>query len=159
MTAPGKPIAALAAAAVVGVALAPAATRAQDCPGTPGNARLLVVVEGVRSAKGLMTATLYPDDKSQFLVKKGSLKVWSEPAAAPTTSMCLWLKGPGTYALAVYQDTNSNHRLDIGLFGPTEPYGFSNNPRIAFSKPSLQSVLFQAGEGDTTVHVRLNRPG
>ncbi|MBA3812489.1 MAG: DUF2141 domain-containing protein [Caulobacteraceae bacterium] len=155
MTARSRPTA-LMVAAWAGMALG---AQAQECAGTPGTARLLIVVERVDSAKGLVTATLYPNDKSQFLVKGGALKVWSDPAAAPTTRMCLWLKGPGTYALAVYHDANADRRFNVGLFGPTEAYGFSNNPRIAFSKPSLQSVLFQAGEGDTTVHVRLNRPG
>ncbi|MEP6968384.1 MAG: DUF2141 domain-containing protein [Pseudomonadota bacterium] len=156
MTPLSRPIAALLGAALTGMALG---AHAQECVGTAGTARLLIIVERVDSARGLMTASLYPNDKSQFLVKRGALKVWSEPAAAPTTRMCIWLKGPGTYALAVYHDANANHRFDVGLFGPTEAYGFSNNPRIAFSKPSLQSVAFEAKEGDTTVRVRLNRPG
>ncbi|MEO8926562.1 MAG: DUF2141 domain-containing protein [Caulobacteraceae bacterium] len=146
-------------AALAGPALAPLAVQAEDCQGNPGPAKLSIVVEGVPSNKGLMTASLYPGDKSQFLIKNGALKVWSVPAQAPTSRMCIWLpRGPGTYAVAVYHDANSNHRLDIGMFGPTEAYGFSNNPRIMFAKPSFDSVKFQARAGETTVHVRLNHP-
>jgi len=145
-------------AALAALALAPFGAHAQDCQGVPGAAKLSIVVEGIRSNKGLMTASLYPGDKSQFLIKNGALKVWSVAAQAPATKMCIWLRGPGTYAVAVYHDANSNHRLDIGMFGPTEAYGFTNNPRIMFAKPSYESVKFPAKAGETTVHIRLNHP-
>ena len=135
---------------------APLAARAQDCEGTPSAARLSIAVEGVRSSKGLMTASLYPNDKSQFLAKDGALKVWRVPAQAPVTRMCIWLKAPGTYAVAVYHDANANHRFDIGMLGPSEDYGFTRDPRILFSKPSLASVRFPATGPETTVHIRLN---
>ncbi len=104
-----------------------------------------------------MTASLYPNDKKAFLVKDGAVKVWRVAAVAPVTRMCIW-RTPGTYALAVYQDLNSNHKFAVGMFGPTEPYGFSNNPRIFFSKPTLGAVRFEAKAGDTVIHVRLNQP-
>jgi uncharacterized protein (DUF2141 family) len=135
---------------------APIIARAADCEGTPSSAKLSIVVEGVRSSKGLMTASLYPNDKTQFLAKNGALKVWRVPAQAPTTEMCIWLKAPGTYAVAIYHDANANHKLDLGLLGPTEDYGFTNNPRIFLAKPSFNSVKFQAHAGETTVHIRLN---
>ena len=33
--------------------------------------------------------------------------------------MCVWLPGPGDYAMAIYQDTNGNRHFDHGTFGPT----------------------------------------
>ena len=148
-----RSIAVLAALAVLGVC-----AHGRQRQGAPGAAKLSIVVEGVRSDRGLMTASLYPGDKSQFLIKNGALKVWSVAAQAPATKMCIWLRGPGTYAVAVYHDANSNHKLDIGMFGPTEAYGFTNNPRIMFAKPSYDSVKFPAKAGETTVHIRLNHP-
>ena len=135
---------------------APLVSHATECEGTPSATKLSIVVEGVRSNQGLMTASLYPNDKSQFLQKDGSLKVWRVPAQSPVTQMCIWLKAPGTYAVAIYHDANSNHKLDIGMLGPTEDYGFSRNPHIFFSKPSLGSVRFAGPAGETTVHIRLN---
>ena len=67
---------------------------ALTCAGTPGEAKLILEIEGARSDKGLMTASLYPGDKSQFLAKNGALKVWSERARTPATRMCIWLKAP-----------------------------------------------------------------
>ena len=140
---------------VLGLA-AGAGARAEECQGAPGAAKISIVVEGVRSDKGLMTASLYPGDKSQFLIKNGAVKVWSVPAQAPVTRLCIW-RSPGTYALAVYHDVASVHRFTVGMFGPTQDYGFSNNPRILFSKPSFESVRFQAKAGETILHIRLNR--
>jgi uncharacterized protein (DUF2141 family) len=138
------------------LALAPTLGHAADCEGTPSDAKLTIFVEGVRSGRGLMTASLYPDDKSQFLAKNGALKVWRVPAEAPVTQMCIWLKAPGAYAVAIYHDANANYKLDLGVFGPAEDYGFTNNPRIFLSKPSFNSVRFHARAGETTVHIRLN---
>jgi len=132
-----------------------AAARAQDCEGTPSGAKLNILIENVRSTKGQMTASVYPGDKSQFLVANGALKVWSAPVQTPTTKMCFWLKGPGTYAVAVYHDANSNHKWDHSLVGYFEDFGFSNNPSVLFSAPSYDSVKFQAQAGVTTIHIRL----
>jgi uncharacterized protein (DUF2141 family) len=149
------------AAAAAGslLALYPALAHADSCQGTPGTAKLDIVIEGVRSAKGQMTSSLYGADRSQFLVKNGALKVWSTPAAPPETRMCIWLKnGPGTYALAVYHDANSNGKWDHSLLGGIEGFGFSNNPHVLFSAPKFDEVKFEAKAGVTTLHVRLRYP-
>jgi uncharacterized protein (DUF2141 family) len=140
--------------------LASQTVRAQDqtCEGTPGAAKLHVIVEGVRSDKGVITATLYGDDAKMFLKSGGELKVWREPATTPTTEMCVWLPGPGTYAVAIYHDANRDNRFVRGTFGPTQDYGFSRNPRLFLGPPSLGAVKFPAGEGETTVTVKLKYP-
>ncbi len=149
--------------ALVGAAclaiLTPGLVAAQDCAGTPNGARLLITIDDVHGAAGLMTATLYGGDGAGWLKSNGALKVWRDPARGSVTTMCIWLPGPGTYALAVYHDANSNKKLDIGALGPTEAYGFSNNPRILLSPPSYTKAKFEANEGDTNIHVRLHHPG
>jgi uncharacterized protein (DUF2141 family) len=136
---------------------APLASHAEECEGAPTANKLSIVIEGVRSNQGQMTASLYPDDKTAFLAKNGALKVWRVAAEAPSTTMCIWLKAPGTYGIAVYHDANANGRLDLGMLGPSEDYGFSRNPRILFSKPSLASVRFPTTGAETTLDIRLDR--
>ena len=136
---------------------APFAGHAQDCEGAPSANKLSITIEGVRSSQGQMTASLYPDDKTKFLAKNGALKVWRVAAESPMTKMCIWLKAPGAYGLAVYHDANGNGRLDLGMLGPSEDYGFSRNPRILFSKPSLASVRFSTTGAETDLHIRLDR--
>ena len=139
-------------------AVSGAPVAAETCQGAPSAAKLVINVTGVRSPRGLMTASLYADDPGQFLVKNGALKVWWGPAAVPATRLCIWLKSPGVYALAVYQDYDSSHHFAVGRLGPKEPYGFSRNPRILFSKPTLPAVRFLAKAGVTTLEIRLNNP-
>ncbi len=150
----------IAATAAVGLAVAGApGVKAQTCQGEPGVAKLHVVVSGVRSDDGVMTLTLYGDDPARFLRGAGELKVWRAPATAPETTMCVWLPGPGNYAVAVYHDAKRAYRFTQGPFGmPTQDYGFSRNPHLFLGPPSLNSAEFAAAEGDTTIVVKLRYP-
>lgn len=143
-------------------ALAPAA-RAQDpaastaaCAGQPGPARLNVVVDGLRDARGQVVITLYPDDAKRFLVHKGKLNLVRVDAVMPATSACLWLPAPGWYAVAVYHDANGSHKFNRNALGlPTEGFGLSNNPALALAWPTLGSARFQTHAGENTIHIRL----
>jgi uncharacterized protein (DUF2141 family) len=50
---------------------------------------------------------------------------------------------PGEYALGVYQDRNSNNRLDMTFSRvPLEPWGMSNDPRPAERPPTWDEAKF-----------------
>jgi uncharacterized protein (DUF2141 family) len=147
-----------AVALIAAFALTPGAKAQTSCRGEPSGARLHVIVEGVRDDRGLMAATLYGDDPGKFLKSRGELLVWFDPARAPTLEMCVYLPGPGLYAMALYHDANANHHFDRGFFGPTEGYGFSRNPHLLFGPPPLRAVSFHAAEGETTVRVQMRYP-
>ena len=152
--------AALAAGALATIALAGGAHAQNDCHGTPSANRLFVVVENITEARGLIASTLYGNDTSRFLKSGGSLSVWRTAARPPSLTMCVFLPKPGDYAVGVYQDLNSNHRIDKKMLppGPAEPWGFTNNPHALFALPSFGQVHFAAHAGDNTVHIRLNHP-
>ena len=139
------------------LALAPGAALAA-CEGAPTGSRLNIVIDNVDAARGQITGSLYPGDRSQFLIKNGALKVWRVPASAPVTHMCIWLRGPGTYAFAVYHDANSNGKWDHALLSKIEGFGFSNNPRTVLSAPSYEQVKFNTTGAETTLHLRLRYP-
>ena len=62
----------------------------------------------------------------------------------------------GEYAVAVFNDKNSNSNLDTGIFGiPLEQYGFSNNPEINFRAPTFNECKFIVDE-DETILINLN---
>lgn len=51
---------------------------------------------------------------------------------------------PGAYAVTVYEDMNSNRRLDHNIFGiPREPVGASNNPKGRFGPPRFAECAFR----------------
>ena len=54
----------------------------------------------------------------------------------------------GVYAIAVFQDKDSDGRLNSNLFGaPTEIYGFSNNKYGKFGPPDFEIVSFKVVNG------------
>lgn len=68
-----------------------------------------------------------------------------------------WTDVPiGEYALAIYQDSNGNKKLDTNIVGfPKEPFGFSQNIRPKFSAPNYDEckVIFNAN--NTTFSIKL----
>ena len=57
---------------------------------------------------------------------------------------------PGTYAVSVFHDENSNGKLDTNFMGiPREGVGASNNAKAIWARPNLTPPLFvfqEAGE-------------
>ncbi|NJO40041.1 MAG: DUF2141 domain-containing protein [Cyanobacteria bacterium CRU_2_1] len=65
----------------------------------------------------------------------------------------------GTYAIAIYHDTNGDEQLDRGAFGmPTEAYGFSNDAPAITSPPRYEDAIFLLAGSDTTIQIRLQYP-
>jgi uncharacterized protein (DUF2141 family) len=131
----------------------------QSCTGHPGDVRLYVDVDGVRSSQGLVAVTLYADDPHKFLARRGSLYVGRVPAHQGTTRVCIWVPKPGIWAIATYHDENGNRKYDRNAFGmPKEGAGFSNNPPTFFGLPSFQRVRFPVHGPDMEIRVKLRYP-
>ncbi len=63
---------------------------------------------------------------------------------------------PGTYALAVIHDENSNGRLDTNWLGiPTEGYGFSNDAKGSLGAPSFEAASFAYDGQNLGMTIRL----
>lgn len=147
--------AALAAPAV----FAPAAAAPAGCMGEPSSTWLNVSVEGLRSGKGLVAITLYADDSSRFLAKKGSIEVNRVAAKAGITTACIFVPRPGVYALAVYHDEDGSRKLNrSGLGIPTEGYGFSNNPGTLAGLPRFTSVRLNVPKPNLTARIEMKYP-
>jgi 4,4'-diapolycopenoate synthase len=62
----------------------------------------------------------------------------------------------GIYAVTVYEDLNSNHKLDRNLIGiPREPVGVSNNPPARFGPPHFDKCSFHLGDTAQTITITL----
>ncbi|MGY9105239.1 MAG: DUF2141 domain-containing protein [Alphaproteobacteria bacterium] len=129
-----------------------------ECLGTPSDTRVIIDVENVRSADGVIRFTVYSDDEGRFLQAGGPIDGLSHlptPAVTSMTEACLWLPGPGGYALSIFHDANDSGGMDESWLGlPAEGFGFSNNPRL-FGRPKLEQVLFEVPAGDLTINIRL----
>lgn len=155
----------LAMAALPGLMLAPhgafvsAAKAAPACIGPASDTWINITVDRVRNSKGLITATLYPNEPKRFLVKNGSLYVASTPATSGQTRFCLFVPRPGTYAIAIYHDEDSSGTINRGgLFGiPSEAVGFSNNPTIFLGPPSLRSTLVKIDHPNQSITINVKK--
>lgn len=125
-------------------------------PANPAQVRLQVSVSGMRSTKGQIVITIYPDAQKGFL--KGAYKLAEQrlPVALPVTYACFGVPTPGYYAVALFGDVNDNDHFDLTALGiPAEGYGFSNNPHLFFGPPGIAKVRFPAHPGDNQIAVRM----
>lgn len=137
------------------LAAAPAAHAADAAPCEPGRPGVNVVIEGLRSQRGLATIELYRDNSEDFLSKAGRLVRVRRPIE-PNMSVCLAAPAPGMYAVAVYHDENGDRKFGRNPLGlPTEGFGLSNNPGLRLGKPTFRSVRFSVGEAPVTITVRM----
>ena len=141
-------------------ALFPAAAAGEPaCTGKPSDTRLFVRIEGVRSSAGLMAVTLYANNPKKFLARHGSLYVGRSPAHQGATETCIFVPGPGIYAIAAYHDADSNRKLNRSFIGyPTEGFGFSNNPNTFLGIPSFGSVRFAVRSSGQKISLKLRYP-
>ena len=120
---------------------------AQDS--APANATLIVRVENVAPQGivrlGLFTEAEYPKDNGTWVASA------DVPAVAGETVITLQDVPVGTYAIEVYQDINSNGKMDSNFLGiPKEPYGFSRDARPWLSRPKFSRVEFDVAPGQNT---------
>lgn len=129
-----------------------------DAPGVSTSApRLVMTVTNIRYSGGNITFTLYGDDPAKFLAHHGSIAIIRVPVTANTVQGCFALSGPGTYAVAIYDDANNNHRFDKTFVGlPAEDYGFSNNPRNLLAPPGFRAVAFSVSAAGTHITMGLH---
>jgi uncharacterized protein (DUF2141 family) len=135
-------------------------TAAILCLAAPARAQepasLAIHVENISPKGGMLRLGLYdeagyPDDDS---IPVASADV---PVQRGETVITLTDVRPGTYAIEVFQDINSNHKMDTTWFGiPLEPFGFSRDARPRLSKPRFGKVKFALvpGENVQTLHLQ-----
>ena len=145
-----------AALALLGALLATPALADHGCEGVraAGTSKLTVLVSGIRTPRGEVAITLYPDNKRKFMAKSGKL-IRVRRTAAASVRACFWLP-PANYAAAVYHDADGDRDFDRTLVGmPAEGFGFSNNPETTLGLPSLSSARFRLAPGGGSVSIQM----
>jgi uncharacterized protein (DUF2141 family) len=63
---------------------------------------------------------------------------------------------PGTYAVKVFHDINSDRKLNTNWVGwPQEPYGFSNDAPVNMGPPSFKAAAVAVKDGAQTTRINL----
>ena len=111
-------------------------------PGESGPA-LLVEAVGMKDRTGQMKLEVYPATDQDFLADDNVLVAAGKTfrrVEIPTPQsgevvLCVRIPGPGTYAVSVLHDRNSDRRFSWKIDG----IGFSANPKLGWSKPKAKS--------------------
>ncbi|MDR1764253.1 MAG: DUF2141 domain-containing protein [Dysgonamonadaceae bacterium] len=110
--------------------------------------KLTVEIRGIKEAKGQIMAAVFAENG--FLKQPVDAKIVK--IEGETASVVFDKIAAGDYAVAVFQDTNENYRLEQGENGiPTEPWGFSNNFVPKTGAPTFFDLKFAVKPDEETV--------
>lgn len=111
---------------------------------------LTVEVSDLVSDKGSVYLGLY-DKKGGFLKENAAFANVKVKVAGNKVSYTFKNLPVGEYAVAVYQDENSNGKCDRNMIGyPTEGFGFSKNYRPKLSAPAFDDVKIAVKQSTKT---------
>jgi len=129
-------------------------------PGESGPA-LLVEATGMKDRAGNMKLEIYPSNEKDFLADDNVLvaagKIFRRvevpvPQSGPVV-LCVRIPGPGTYAVSVLHDRNTDRRFNWKIDG----IGFSGNPKLGWSKPNYRrSSVHVSSGGVSKIQVTMN---
>jgi uncharacterized protein (DUF2141 family) len=114
---------------------------------------IVVQMNGMKSDAGFMRVALF---------SKHDSFPGDKPFRGTTTpiknhvAQCTFENVPfGEYAVSAFHDENANQKLDLGLFGPIEAYGFSNGARSFLPPPfDKAKVFFHERVMTATIEIR-----
>ena len=145
----------------------PTPSQAVPAPDRKPNPQTLVVeVHGFQNLSGRCRLALYQNAKGFNQPKSAWAKqtfdlpeqgpvIWRVKLEDAPESQKL-LDSPTRWAVSAHHDQNSNDQLDKNAFGiPTEPYGFSNNPKRGFGPPKFDEACFSIGSDEPQEALRI----
>ena len=116
-----------------------------------------VEVVGLHSDKGQVLCALYSSrDGFPKQSERALARVTSD--IAQKQAVCEFSGiAPGTYALSVFHDENSNGKLDTKFMGiPREGVGASNNAKGHFGPPKFEAAAFPFTGGRLELKITIN---
>jgi uncharacterized protein (DUF2141 family) len=118
---------------------------------------LTLVITNLASATGPVIVGVY-GTKNKFPDPRDQLKVYKfTPHDKQLTAQITDLPA-GTYAMAIFQDVNSNGKIDKNLIGiPTEPYAFSKNYKPTVKAPAFKDCCFDYLAQNDTINMKMIR--
>lgn len=125
-------------------------------PSLLAQSTVTVIINNIKKAEGKLEVGLY-DSSKYWLEDEGQyFEKIMDCSNAPSMKLVIPNVKKGTYAFSLYHDENGNGEMDFrSVWIPKEPYGFSNDPKAKWSKPSFNKCSFSVGEEDVTIEVNL----
>jgi uncharacterized protein (DUF2141 family) len=123
----------------------------------PGiNQNLKITITRLHNNNGVVLVSLFKEGEG---FPDNALKAYGKEKAYivdKTATLIFKSVPPGTYAVAILHDENSNQKMDKNILGlPKEGYGFSNNASAPFGPPSYKKASFtHTVNGPTEIQVK-----
>ena len=109
---------------------------------------LIVEVTGAKPNKGQAVCSLFTSEDT--FLKQPAIKITKLVDSNGEVVFRVDDLEPGTYAVSIVYDEDSNGKLNTGIFGiPTEPVGVSNNAKGKFGPPSYKKAAFNLSTSKT----------
>lgn len=116
-----------------------------------------VEVVGLRSNKGQVSCSLYSSAEGFPKELQNAVAHIVAPISEHEAVCAFPGIAPGTYAVSVYHDENSNGKLDTNFLGiPREGVGASNNARGHMGPPKFDSAKFQLAGSWLNLEITIN---
>ena len=120
----------------------------------------LVDVSGLRDRAGRLKLELYPANDRDFLADDNILVMAGKPfarveVATPpdgAVELCIRAPRPGRYALSLLHDRNADRKFQLSSDG----IGFSNNPKLGWTKPGAERVAMDVGDTPRRISIVMN---
>lgn len=119
-----------------------------------GDASLTVTVSGIKSSKGVIRLAVCPPAAGFPECKGRSVKSADLAISQGMAHTVLSGLAPGTYAISVFHDANTNGKLDTFAGIPREGYGFSANPGFKPRAPRFEEAEIEV-KGEEATEIRL----
>ena len=111
------------------------------------SAEIRIRVTGIVKIEGFIMLALHYN-KENFI--SGNMPAIAVKKKITGSEMSFVFPGnynPGSYAVAVFHDEDSNGKLEMNKYGiPLEGFGFSKNPSLAKGRPGWENSVFRVNE-------------
>jgi len=113
-------------------------------------AKLTVVIEGLRDKSGQVCLRVYSGEQGFPASAKGVVQSGCTKVTGKSVTKDFYGLKPGTYAVALYADKNSDSKLNTNFLGiPSEGFGISNNPKAKTRAPKFTEASFDFSQNKT----------
>ncbi|EDL49728.1 DUF2141 domain-containing protein [Erythrobacter sp. SD-21] len=122
-----------------------------------GGSTITLTVTDLRNAKGVVRACMTTREKT-FPKCRGVAGAHAATVDAREGAITLTFEDvkPGRYAIALLHDENDNGKADRALgMMPKEGFGFSRDAPVRMGPPSFSDAVFDIGEADKAMTVRM----
>lgn len=118
---------------------------------------LIIEVENVKTTEGIIWVGIY-DSEPNFLVKEKAIVQGFKIKQTGRMKMTFPDLPYGTYAIALFHDTNGNGEMDRNVVGiPSEPFAFSQKPKNKWRLPRFDEVKFDFYQNGQVLRTQLKK--